>query len=457
MTIFKNGTVRIDGLGGSGNRLLVGDNNGDLTALPDGAANEVLTTDGLGNYTWNAPSASAWDLGGNAGTTPGTDFIGTTDNQALVFKTNNTQYMKLSETGTLRVGTPTSFFEFLPSGAARMALSDGSANEAGFIRGFSATGTDNMITIAGTDDSGNSPTFFNFHSSGNLGIQTDAPQERIHLQANNNRAAFRLDAYSTITTDYSSIKLNRSGGFLGSPAAVPSGDWVGAVEFNADDGTGAFMGVARILARTKGPVVGGGTAGELRFEVGDGAGTIGTAMLINENGNVGIGTFTPNEQLVVNGNIVATGSITPSDRRYKTNIQSLESSLDKIMRLRGVSYFWRHSEFPDRDFRKGKDFGFIAQEIEEILPEVVITHDDGYKGVDYTRIIPHLTAALQEQQAQIEALKKENAALKAKAEKQDSQEARLNAMEAQLAELRRALGLGENKGEKAVENTGEDD
>jgi len=57
----------------------------------------------------------------------------------------------------------------------------------------------------------------------------------------------------------------------------------------------------------------------------------------------------------------------------------------------------------------------------------------------------------------IEALKKENATLKAKAEKQDSQEARLNAMEAQLAELRRALGLGENKGEKAAENTGEDD
>ncbi len=56
------GTARIDPLSGSGNQVLIADNNGDLVAIPDGAASTVLTTDGAGNYTWAAPAVGATSL-----------------------------------------------------------------------------------------------------------------------------------------------------------------------------------------------------------------------------------------------------------------------------------------------------------------------------------------------------------------------------------------------------------
>ena len=54
---------------------------------------------------------------------------------------------------------------------------------------------------------------------------------------------------------------------------------------------------------------------------------------------------------------------------------------------------------------EGHDVGVIAQEIEEVLPEVVTTRDNGYKAVKYEKIVPLLIEAIKEQQEQIEELK----------------------------------------------------
>ncbi|MCW3127467.1 MAG: hypothetical protein JWO03_3125 [Bacteroidetes bacterium] len=64
----------------------------------DGTSNQVLTTGGAGTVTWQSLASivtAGWSLTGNSGTTPGTNFIGTTDNQSLVFKANNTQAGKI--------------------------------------------------------------------------------------------------------------------------------------------------------------------------------------------------------------------------------------------------------------------------------------------------------------------------------------------------------------------------
>ena len=58
--------------------------------------NYVLTSDASGNATWQAAASSGWGLTGNAGTNPATQFIGTTDNQDLVFKRNNIESFRLS-------------------------------------------------------------------------------------------------------------------------------------------------------------------------------------------------------------------------------------------------------------------------------------------------------------------------------------------------------------------------
>ena len=127
---------------------------------------------------------------------------------------------------------------------------------------------------------------------------------------------------------------------------------------------------------------------------------------ISSSGNVGVGTTTPGGyKLYVSGNAYTTGTWGGSDVRWKKNIATLESSLEKVLQLRGVSYDWKTEEYPDKGFTKERQIGFIAQEVEPILPEVVKTDSDGYKALAYDRIAAVLVEAIKEQQSQIEVLK----------------------------------------------------
>jgi hypothetical protein len=95
------------------------------------------------------------------------------------------------------------------------------------------------------------------------------------------------------------------------------------------------------------------------------------------------------------GNFTATGDITAySDRRFKHNIETIDNALDKVTKMRGVSY--------EKDNRNS--IGVIAQEVEEVIPEVVHTDADGMKSVAYGNIVGVLIEAIKEQQQRIEAL-----------------------------------------------------
>ncbi len=100
------------------------------------------------------------------------------------------------------------------------------------------------------------------------------------------------------------------------------------------------------------------------------------------------------------------GTITPSDIRFKKNILPLQNGLQKIISLNGITYNWRADEFTDKGFDDRQQIGFIAQEVETVLPQLVSTGADGYKGVDYTKLIPVMVEAIKEQQKQIDKLKK---------------------------------------------------
>jgi len=95
-----------------------------------------------------------------------------------------------------------------------------------------------------------------------------------------------------------------------------------------------------------------------------------------------------------------------SDKRLKKNIKNLNYGLDAIMKLRPVSYDWKK----EVDADKTNDLGFIAQEVEKVIPELVtesktIFDDKKAKGVDYVKMVAVLTKAIQEQQKQIDELK----------------------------------------------------
>jgi hypothetical protein len=104
-----------------------------------------------------------------------------------------------------------------------------------------------------------------------------------------------------------------------------------------------------------------------------------------------------------NGNIIRT----PSDINLKTNIEDLQYGLETIMQLRPIIHNWK--EFIDIEEEKsinmgeGKSIGFIAQEVELLVPEIVCGEE--YKSIDYPKMVAILTKAIQEQQVQIEELK----------------------------------------------------
>jgi Chaperone of endosialidase len=134
-------------------------------------------------------------------------------------------------------------------------------------------------------------------------------------------------------------------------------------------------------------------------------------MRVIQNGNVGIGTITPTFKLEVNGTTACTGNVWTSDRRKKQNIQALTiNALDVIKKLNPVTYSW--IDVKDAGM-KGQQIGFIAQELEEVLPNVVVTsdNDEKSKGVKYIELIPVITKAMQEQQIQIQELKQQNETL----------------------------------------------
>ena len=108
-----------------------------------------------------------------------------------------------------------------------------------------------------------------------------------------------------------------------------------------------------------------------------------------------------------------------SDARLKTNIEKVNNALDIVQQLEAKSYEFRHDgKFANTTLSKGTNYGFLAQELEKVLPEAVgeskiIFHDkdksketsETYKSVNYIALIPILTQAIKEQQEQINDLK----------------------------------------------------
>lgn len=106
----------------------------------------------------------------------------------------------------------------------------------------------------------------------------------------------------------------------------------------------------------------------------------------------------------INGTLSVTGDViayATSDKNLKTNIKNIDEPLNKLQKINGVTFDWDESK---QEIYSGSDIGVIAQEIEQILPDVVCTREDGYKAVKYEKIIPLLIESVKELTALVETL-----------------------------------------------------
>jgi hypothetical protein len=149
----------------------------------------------------------------------------------------------------------------------------------------------------------------------------------------------------------------------------------------------------------------GTTSSNARFRIFNG-GSENNGIAILENGYVGMGIANPTVKLQVNGDIIANSIGGSSDFRFKINIRPVTNALDKIKALRGVYFNWNQNDFPDRQFGSNVELGFIAQEVEKIIPEIVTKDktNEEYRSVKYDKLVALLVEAIKEQQKQIDSL-----------------------------------------------------
>jgi len=176
------------------------------------------------------------------------------------------------------------------------------------------------------------------------------------------------------------------------------GTGLSGTSYNGSTGvTIANTGVTSNVAGT-GVSVSAGT-GAVTISIGQSVATSANAQF-NSLG-IGMAASTTAGRIDATNDIVAYSS---SDIRFKENIKPIENPLEKISKISGNTYDWKEENKIEHGY-EGNDVGVIAQEIEEVLPQLVQTRESGYKAVKYDKLVALLIEGIKEQQSQIEELR----------------------------------------------------
>jgi hypothetical protein len=272
----------------------------------------------------------------------------------------------------------------------------------GLLQDFDGNGQPNFSITQ--NFSGSYPTRFFISTAGNVGLGTSSPTAKLNLVGGGIRIFNGFSNNSTSrpplnTLTIGNYEIRGVGGGGGSVQSDGGDD--GFLRLSAGGGSSTsaqssidLSGYSNVADMLNNIVM--RTAGAERLR-------------IDNTGNVGIGTSSPTVRLQVAGDIIANSIAGSSDARFKTHITPIENPLQKVLQLRGVHFDWNTKDFPDRKFSDQKAIGLIAQEVEKVLPEVVQTEKtpEGYKAVQYDKVVALLVEAIKEQQKQIDRLKLE--------------------------------------------------
>ncbi len=403
------------------NLLLVGQPNATLTFAHEGCC--------LANIRYNT---GVLYLGDNAGWgsatvyTPTTTYLAATAGTVGIGMTT-TPWSALSIVGT---ATSTTLHTSFGSTQWRMKLNVGDEGNSGTLdyRGFDANalsivgaGTSNTNRLIRLHDyvginnapstgqalyvNGTSATYNSIFLVGNVGIGTATPSTQLEVESASYPPARFTRAEPSVTLTANSAE------FLHKTSGDMINDFGAGFRFAIQDNAGVNNQIGWInTSRANNQ----DNSGRMRFETTN-AGVVNTdALVLDYTGFVGVGTPTPGYRLSVNGDLSVCGTIrytgavaVCSDIRYKTNIAAIPNALSDVLKIQGVNYFWKLKEFPEKQFSNEKQIGFIAQDLEKIYPELVLTDKEGYKSVDYPKLTPILVEAIKEQQRIINSQKAE--------------------------------------------------
>ncbi len=264
-------------------------------------------------------SQAQWSLTGNAGTNPATNFLGTTDAKALKLRTNNQVRMTLNSSGKVGIGTqtPVARLDVLGAATSTDAVINAVSKYAGSIDVAAITGSSFTTDSTGIGVEG-SGGFAGLHGlSGNIGVLGEG-----------------------YTGSYGYAKIASS-----NTTAYPTGVWGEAYGGASANGVFGFADSS--------------TQNVALWGIATDSATVGHTL-----SNIDFAAY-------LQGNCIAWKYYTVSDARLKRNITPLESSLDKLMKVKTATYDFRTDEFPKLYLPKERQVGFLADNLQEQFPLLV--------------------------------------------------------------------------------------
>ena len=434
-------------------------------------ANGVVYTTSASSFT----ASNAWSLTGNAGTNPASNFLGTTDNQPLVIKTNNAERMRVLASGYVGVGTTS------PT-ARLMAVEDAPGQAVMRIQNLDAAGlsgieflshTSAVMGYVGLEPGGGAlriwsqSNMIRFYTNGvervritttgNVGIGSLDPQYRLHIEGdgmmyasgefgkgatmpegaktafiwNPRKAALR--AGSVTADQWNDAQVGAYTVAFGKNTVASGAFSVAVGENTVAEGTAAWVGGRNLhlLPDATGTFAWGNTerptsvAASHAFLIGPG----------DTPYRVGINTATPtyalelpNDSRANVGQARANAWLTYADPRMWSTTEPISVTGELLSQLQPLRY---------RDVAGKSGFSFDPQQLAAILPEAVAVPTDSSQqwSINYAALIPVLVAMLQEQQQQIQQLRQQNLALQQQVAETQQLRKRLAKMEQQLSTL----------------------
>ena len=403
-----------------------------LLLQSDGATGSLFLN-GANRLTSGIDEADSMSLTSDASASNGLNINASAG--SIKFYNNNSEAMRITSSGRVGVGTTTPSHELTVAGSSDTRVTVDGSNSAGFYltdsgsNGITIRNTNNgdleFLTVGGketvfnqlgvdtnfrVESDTNSNAFFVEGSSGNVGIGTNSPAQPLHISGS-------APVIQLTDTD------------TGADHLISGASGVGSLFIHADvnsEGSNSAMlfqikGSERMRIDSSGNVLVGNSsynsnnigsgfsADGFGYHTRDGALAL---SLRRKTSDGGILDFRKDSAIVGSVSVTSSGTTynTTSDARLKADIQPIADAKDRLMQMNPVSHKWK------ADPEAGAVVGFIAQEMQEIVPEAVSGDPDGDEmmSMDYGRITPVLVAALQDAHKKIEELESRLAAVEAK-------------------------------------------